>query len=210
MTKITGALFDLDGVLVDTEGIYTDFWNDIDSRYPTGVPDFARVIKGNTLSAILSTYFPDADIQQQIRSILKEQEATMVYRFFDGVPDLLRRLHSAGFGIAIVTSSNRAKTRNLFAALPELADVIDALVTDEDVTRSKPDPQGYLLGAERIGRRPEECYVFEDSLAGLRAGRAAGATVIGIATTNTREVVEPLADITIDNTADFVRVISLP
>ena len=197
------ALFDLDGVLVDTEGIYTEFWADMDARYPTGVEDFAHVIKGSTLESILSTYFPSADTQEAIVALLAKHEREMRYRLFPGVARLLGRLREAGMGIAIVTSSNRQKMDNLFAQLPELAKAVDIVITDGDVSHSKPHPEGYLLAAERLGVPASQCYVFEDSLNGLRAGRAAGATVVGVATTNSADVIAPLCDIVLTNTADF-------
>jgi len=200
---IKSVLFDLDGVLIDTEGIYTDFWSDIDRRFPTGVPDFARAIKGNTLSRILDTYFHDEDTRRQIRVLLRRQETEMTYRLFDGAVTLLEGLRNAGISTAIVTSSNREKMAHLFESLPCLKELTDTVVTDEDVTASKPDPQGYLLAAERLGAKAGEFAVFEDSFAGLEAGRRAGALVVGVATTNPRETVEPRADITVDTVADI-------
>ena len=198
-----GALFDLDGVLVDTEGIYTEFWSDMDRRFPTGVAGFAHVIKGSTLTNILDTYFPDKSVQDRIVDMLKQHERDMRYRLFDGVAELLAALRQRGFRMAIVTSSNRAKMKHLFAQLPELEKAMDIVITDEDISRSKPDPEGYLLAAERIGIPAEECYIFEDSLNGLRAARAAGGVVVGVATTNPRKVVEEMSDITVDTLADF-------
>ncbi|MGM9828329.1 MAG: HAD family hydrolase [Muribaculaceae bacterium] len=198
-----GALFDLDGVLVDTEGIYTEFWSDMDRRFPTGVAGFAQVIKGSTLTNILDTYFPDKSVQDRIVDMLKQHERDMRYRLFDGVAELLAALRQRGFRMAIVTSSNRAKMKHLFAQLPELEKSMDIVITDEDISRSKPDPEGYLLAAERLGIPAEECYIFEDSLNGLRAARAAGGVVVGVATTNPRKVVEEMSDITVDTLADF-------
>lgn len=198
-----GALFDLDGVLVDTEGIYTEFWSDMDRRFPTGVAGFAQVIKGSTLTNILDTYFPDKSVQEQIVDMLKQHERDMRYRLFDGVAELLAALRQRGFRMAIVTSSNRAKMKHLFAQLPELEKAMDIVITDEDISRSKPDPEGYLLAAEHLGIPAEECYIFEDSLNGLRAARAAGGVVVGVATTNPRKVVEEMSDITVDTLADF-------
>ena len=77
-----GALFDLDGVIIDSEGIYTEFWHDIDVQYPTGVENFEYVIKGNTLGNILDTYFSPED-HDDILKALKLQEQNMVYRFFE-------------------------------------------------------------------------------------------------------------------------------
>lgn len=188
------VLFDLDGVLIDSEGVYTDFWAEIDRRFPTGADDFAHLIKGTTLPDILSTYFPDAAVREEVCGLLRRQEDAMEYRPFPGAVELLRSLRRAGIATAIVTSSNLRKMRRLFEQRPEFVELTDALVTDEDVTRSKPDPQGYLTAARRLGVDPAECAVVEDSLAGLRAGRAAGAYVVALTTTNPHDAVAPLAD----------------
>ncbi|MCM1032377.1 MAG: HAD family phosphatase [Odoribacter sp.] len=190
--SLKAVLFDLDGVLIDTEGIYTDFWNAVDRRFPTGIEDFALKIKGSTLPSILERYF-DPSTHDEILLMLREQEENMAYRLFDGAESLLKSLHDAGILTAIVTSSNRPKMDVVFSHLPALARYTSALVTDEDVTASKPDPQGYLIGASRLGVQPTECIVMEDSLAGLRAGLASGAKVVGLTTTNSTADVTPLA-----------------
>ncbi len=190
-TTQTGVLFDLDGVLVDTEGLYSQFWTEIgEHRYPTGIPDFANVIKGNTLEVILHTHFPDQALQKEIVAELKNYEANMKYNLFDGVTRFLDELRSAGIPCAIVTSSGPKKMNLLFERIPEFRNYFTAVLTDADITRSKPDPQGYLLGAKAIGRDIENCYVFEDSLAGVAAGMASGATTIALATTNPREALK--------------------
>ncbi|MDE6301101.1 MAG: HAD family phosphatase [Muribaculaceae bacterium] len=201
--KIRAVLFDLDGVLVDSEGIYTDFWAAVDRQYPTGVENFAYVIKGTTLTEILGRYFPDSDIREKICLLLRKQENEMVYRLFDGIIPMLEELRRRGIMTAIVTSSNRRKMQSLFEAIPELEALTDTVVTDEDVTESKPSPQGYLLAARRLGVTPGEYAVVEDSLAGLRAGRAAGALVIGISTTNPVEKVSPLSDMVLSTAAEL-------
>lgn len=197
-----GALFDLDGVLIDSEGIYTDFWAEIDREFPTGVADFARVIKGNTLARILDTYFP-TEQHPQILQLLRKQEDEMVYRLFPGVLELLQSLRTAGWGVAIVTSSNNVKMKHLFEQIPQLEPLIDTLVTDGDVSHSKPDPEGYLLAAGRLGCRPQDCIVFEDSLAGVEAGKRSGARVIAVATTNPRDVLLEMVPEVVDIVSDF-------
>ena len=205
------VLFDLDGVLVDSEGIYTEFWEEIDRRYPTGVKDFAHVIKGNTLARILGTYFPDESIRRSILVELKRQEEEMVYRLFPGVDRLVLSLKEASIPTAIVTSSNAAKMRHLFNAVPLLRDNIDTIITEEDVTNSKPNPEGYLKASERLGVDPSRAVVFEDSLAGIEAGRRAGAVVVGVATTNPRSTIENLADVTVNLASEMTpdRILSL-
>lgn len=199
---LRGALFDLDGVLVDSEGIYTEFWKEIDKDFPTGVDNFALVIKGTTLKNILATYFSEDDYPEILRR-LKKQEQEMVYRLFAGAEEVLTRLRAEGWRIAIVTSSNPAKMDGLFTQVPKLRTLVDTVITDQDVQRSKPDPQGYLLAASRLGCNPADCLVFEDSLQGIEAGHRSGARVIGIATTNSRSTVEEVADLTLDTIADF-------
>lgn len=196
--KLKAVLFDLDGVLIDTEGVYTDFWSEMNRLHPTGVDNFAQTIKGSTLTKILSTYFPDPAARADVASRLKRLESEMHYRAFPGVYELLTVLREKGIRAAIVTSSNRIKMRHLFEEEPRLETLTDALVTDEDVTASKPDPQPYIIGARKLGVVPGECVVVEDSVSGLESGRRAGALVLGVATTNPRPVVEKLADITVN------------
>ena len=201
--NIRAVLFDLDGVLLDSESIYTDFWNNVESIFPTGVPNFAIVIKGTTLGEILDTYFPDPARQAEIHKLLKRQEEEMVYRLFDGILPMLRSLRSRDIRTAIVTSSSNRKMDDMFRTLPDLKPLIDTIVTEDDVTESKPSPQGYLLAAKRLGALDGEFAVVEDSIKGLQAGRASGAFVVGISTTNPAEKISPLADMVLPTAAEL-------
>lgn len=203
MNHTIAALFDLDGVLIDSESIYTQFWDRMDRLYPTGVENFSYVIKGTTLPRILDTYFPDPEVQAELRVHLREQEDNMVYRIFPHVEDFLKSLRAAGIPSAIVTSSNDDKMESLFAQLPGFRDYFDAIVTDADVSRSKPDPEGYMLAARRLGVPSSHCVVFEDSKAGLEAGRRAGGKVVALATTQKRADLEGRADMIIDSFAEM-------
>lgn len=197
-----GALFDLDGVIIDSEGTYSLFWEEIDRIYPTGIDDFAKYIKGTTLPSILE-HFPDEEVRTDIIGRLKGFQESMEYSLFPGAEDFLSELNQRRIPAAIVTSSDQGKMQHLFKQLPHLADYFDAIIDASLVTRSKPDPQGYLLGAEAIGIDPGNCFVFEDSLQGLRAGRAAGATVVALATTYPRTTVAPLASLVLDSFENF-------
>lgn len=196
-----GALFDLDGVIIDTEGTYSIFWSAMAEEYNVPVPNFAQVIKGTTLDSILE-YFPVSE-HAAIISKIKEYEQQMRYPIFPGVIDFLNALRSEGFRTAIVTSSGDAKMARLWEQQPELKTYFDTIITDADVQRSKPDPQGYLLAAEHIGCKPERCYVFEDSFNGLLAGQRAGARVVGLATTNPASSLQGKADVIIDLFVSF-------
>lgn len=198
-----GALFDLDGVLIDSEGLYTQFWSDIEKIYPTGITDFAHVIKGNALFKILNTYFPDPNVQADITRRVHEFEDEIRYPVYQGVREFLSSLRSRGFKTAVVTSSDNVKMASLWGQVPDLKEYFDIVITGSDVTRSKPDPQGYLLAARRLGCDPGDCYVFEDSFQGLEAGMASGATVIALATSNARESLKGKAHEIIDDFTGF-------
>lgn len=201
MTK--GVLFDLDGVVVDSESIYTQFWSDIDKLYPTGVENFAIAIKGNTLQRILADFFPDNDVQQDILERIKDFEINMRYKPFDEAIRFINELKRNQFRIAIVTSSSQKKMDNLYAQNPGFREMFDTVVTGDMVSHSKPDPEPYLLGAEAIGVAPESCYVFEDSISGIESGIRAGATVIGLATTLPYDKIEGKAHLTINDFTGF-------
>ena len=91
------------------------------------------------------------------------------------------------------------KMAQVYKAHPDLHTLVDAILTSEHFSKSKPDPECFLKGMEMLGGTPETTVVFEDSIHGITAGRAAGANVIGLATTNKREVIEPLCDMVIDD-----------
>ena len=140
-----GVLFDLDGVLLDSEGLYSIFWERMEKTYPTGIEHFASYIKGFHLARIL-----------------------------------------------------RKKMMSLYRQHPEFPTLFDLIITGDMVTKAKPDPDCFLLGAKLMGMDIKDCIVFEDSRNGLVAGRASGARVIGVATTLSVEAVNELSDMTID------------
>ncbi len=194
MAKI-GALFDLDGVLIDSEPLYTEFWSGMDREYQSGIDDFAASIKGTTLTHILS-FFP-SEVRGDITCRLHEYEDTIHYPVYPGVMEFLAHLRQENIPTAIVTSSDDIKMESLYKQYPGFDRLFDAVITASQITHSKPNPEGYLLAAKSIGCDPRDCFVFEDSLQGLEAGRRAGAKVVALATTNPIDVITPLADIVI-------------
>lgn len=187
------ALFDLDGVIIDSEGEYTRFWSDVDRRHPTGIKQFALAIKGTALPLILQ-HFAD-ELHTPIVEALHDFEHDMQYHPYPGALQFIAKLRSMGIPTAIVTSSDAVKMQHLFNQHPELEGAVDVVINSSMITRSKPDPQGYLLAAEHLGVPPQCCIVFEDSIQGLTAGRRAGCAVVAISTTNPTDVVAPLADL---------------
>lgn len=191
------ALFDLDGVVFDTEPQYTVFWGQQCRLYHPEHPGLEHEIKGQTLQQIYDRWF-SGDLRQEQETItrcLNEFEAQMNYLFVPGFEAFLDDLNQHGVKTAVVTSSNQPKMKSVFRFVPRFPQLFDVILTSEDFAESKPSPDCYLRGAVRLGAKPEECVVFEDSFNGLRSGRSAGMKVVGLATTNSREAIKPLSDV---------------
>lgn len=201
-TEKIGFLFDLDGVLIDSETEYTRIWSEIESTYPTGIDNFARVIKGQTLPEILGHYFPDS-LHEDVVAMLYDKEQKMKYNYLPGAFEILSYLNDNGMKCVLVTSSNEMKMKHLREERPELESFFEDIVTADKISRSKPDPEGYLLGASILGCSPVKCAVFEDSRQGVKAGRAAGSYVIGLTTTLSKEEIMDFCDETISNLAEI-------
>ena len=196
-TRKRGVLFDLDGVLLDSEGNYTIFWAQMDKEYPTGIENFASYIKGLHLSRILG-FFDSDDVRRQVQDRLLDFERDTKYEFFPGALDFVRRLRDAGIPMAIVTSSDHKKMQALYEQYPEFPTLFDHIITGDMVIKAKPDPECFLTGAKLLGLDIKDCIVFEDSRNGLIAGRESGAMVIGLPTTLAADVVSQLCDMMVD------------
>lgn len=190
------ALFDLDGVILDTEGSYTAFWDDYGSRH-FSEKDFGLKIKGQTLVKILGDYFPEENERKAITDAINDFERNMSYPFVPGVENYIKSLKSNGIRTAVVTSSNLLKMDNVYRCHPGFREMFDMILTSEDFSESKPSPYCYLKAMRLFGAGPEDCVVFEDSLAGLQSARASGAFVTALTTTNPEEVVRNYADLVI-------------
>ena len=195
------ALFDFDGVISDTESLYTEFWNTEGMKY-FGEKDFGIKIKGQTLKHI-SKFFPsEAELEQAIREI-DDFERSMPYDFVPGAWEFLCELKEAGIPTAIVTSSNDKKMENVWRAHPELKEMVTAVLTSNDFTASKPDPECFLKAMEVLGGSPERAIVFEDSIHGILAGKNSGAYVVGLSTTFPKEMIEDNCHLVIPDFRDI-------
>ncbi|MBR5299384.1 MAG: HAD family phosphatase [Bacteroidales bacterium] len=196
------VLFDLDGVIMDTESQYSIFWNRAGKEL-LGLDDFGTIIKGQTLTHILKHFEGASKSKDEIIAELYEYERNMSYDYIPGADEFMKSLKGKGIPMAIVTSSNDAKMENVRRVRPELWELAEAVLTSEHFSKSKPDPECFIKGMEVLGGRPEDTYVFEDSIHGINAGRSAGAKVIGLATTNPREAIVDLCDKVIDDFKGF-------
>ena len=201
--KRVGFLFDLDGVIIDSEAQYSKIWRQIDDTYPTGIPSFEKVIKGCTLTKILNENYPDPEIRGKVCEMLHYLENRMVYEYKEGSKEFLVSLSEKGIPASLVTSSDEEKMSHLQEQIPELFDFFDFIVTANLVKTSKPSPEGYLLGASKIGTDPSHSVVFEDSLQGVMAGRKAGAYVVGVKGTIPVEHLETYSDLIIDSLSEI-------
>ena len=198
---IKAALFDLDGVVFDTEPQYSIFWGAQCREFHPEIPGLEHKINGQTLVQIYDAWFsgPLADSQALITERLNDYESQMNYDYIPGFEEYIHELRQQGIKTAVVTSSNQPKMKAVYAKHPEFEGLFDAILTSEDFERSKPDPDCYLKAAERFGVEPKSCVVFEDSFNGLKSGRAAGMYVIGLATTNAAEDIAPFCDKVIED-----------
>lgn len=173
-------LLDMDGTLVNSDAVVERVWRRWADRHGLDGDEVMKVVHGRQGYASMAVLLPSRPMEQNYADnawMLAEETADM-----DGVvavPGAAEFLASlAGLPHALVTSADVGlSTARMAAAGLALPDV---RVTAESVGASKPDPEGFLKGAAELGVAPEECVVFEDSGAGISAGRAAGMRVVGV------------------------------
>ena len=188
MLKNAAFLFDLDGVIIDTEPQYDIFWRKAAEDYQLGIEKFENVIKGTTLPNIFSihfSHFPE-EVHRKIAIANQTFELKMDIIPVPGALAFLEEVREAGIPMGLVTSSDDCKIEYVFNRLP-IRQYFDTIVSADRITHGKPDPMCYLLAAQDLGISPENCYVFEDSFNGIKSGNAAGMKVIGLSTTNSAD-----------------------
>ena len=193
---IKAALFDLDGVIFDTEPQYTVFWGSVFRSYYPEQPGLEHAIKGQTLTQIYDRFFagPLADERPAITQRLNEYERQMTFPYVAGFREFIASLRERGVQTAVVTSSNNEKMARVYEQHPDFTSLFDAILTSEDFQRSKPAPDCYLEA---------ESVVFEDSINGLRSGRDSGALVVALATSHSIDTLRPLSDYQIPDFSGF-------
>ena len=177
----TAWLFDLDGTLVDSERASVRAWSRIADRYALDLDAILRVHGGRppegTL-ALAAPQLPPATVAEALADLWRGlYDDVSDVTAHAGAHDLIRAIEAAGRPWAIVTACDR----RLAAARLGAAGITPALVvTCDELTAGKPDPQGYLLAAARLEVPPAACLVVEDAAAGVEAGRRAGMRVAGV------------------------------
>jgi beta-phosphoglucomutase family hydrolase len=183
---IKAVLWDMDGVLVDTAPFHYQAWRELFSGlgHPLSEEEFRSTFglrNDDILRSVLGG-LPAERLRELGRR--KEQLFRAAIRGkvqpLPGAVALVRRLRECGLKTAVVSSAPRQNVETLLDAL-RLADAFDTVVAEEDAARGKPDPQGYLVAAERLRANPEDCVVVEDAPGGVEAAKRAGMRCIGLA-----------------------------
>ncbi len=178
-----GAIFDMDGLMFDTERVYQRTWLELAKELgQTPNPDFPRRVAGTLgegMYQVIRAFYPEVD-PVQMWNDCKTRVAEQVAKELPekpGLHEILSGLKEAGLCLAVASSSPMSTIqRNLNQA--GIAHYFDAVVSSAQTGRGKPNPDVFLLAAKELGLPPEQCYVLEDSPNGVRAGVAAGCTTI--------------------------------
>jgi beta-phosphoglucomutase len=198
------VIFDMDGVLVDSYEPHFQSWqrlyDELGIEYSEAV--FAADF-GQTSRDILRRRFPEELTEARFREIDDRKESyyrDIIRESFpamDGADDLIESLAGDGFRLAVGSSG---PPENVELAIEKLRSgrLISAKVTGADVTRGKPDPQVFLMAAERLSVPPSSCAVIEDAVHGVEAAKRAGMVAIAVTGTSTREDLAA-ADLVIDS-----------
>jgi len=186
-TELHGAIWDMDGTLVDTAELHFAAWSAVakDLNLPFTREDFASTFgwrNPEILKQLYGNRFSEKEIaelgakkEEYYRAAARRQGVQPL----PGVKALAESLRQAGFKQAIGSSAPRANL-DLILKLTELAPFFDVLVSMEDTQRGKPDPQVFLVAAERLGISPSRCVVIEDAVVGVQAAKAGGMKCIAV------------------------------
>jgi len=184
------VLWDMDGTLVDSEEFHWISWRDTmaEESVPVTHDQFLATF-GQRNDMILPKWLGEAATAERIQRIGDAKEA--LYRKLvrdggieplPGARDWIERLHRQGWRQAIASSAPRANVEVVLEVLGLTAD-FEAIVSAEDVTAGKPDPQVFLKAAAKLGVQPARCIVVEDAAAGVEGARRAGMRSIGVSRT---------------------------
>ncbi|MFI7353626.1 HAD-IA family hydrolase [Streptomyces avidinii] len=173
-------LLDMDGTIVNSDAVVERCWRDWALSHGLDPQEAMKVVHGRQGYATMAVLLPDRPMEvnhaENAVMLARETADTDGVIPVAGAPEFMAAID--GLPHALVTSADAAlaTARMTAAALP----MPDVRVTAESVQASKPDPEGFLMGAAALGVDPADCIVFEDSAAGITAGRAAGMRVIGV------------------------------
>lgn len=188
--KIKAILFDMDGVLIDAKDWHYEALNKALSLFGLEISryDHLHTFDGLPtkvkLDMLSEQYYLPKDIHPFVNKLKQMYTTEIVYQKCHPMfhhEYALSKLHAAGYKIAVCSNSVRA-TIELMMERSGLIDYVDLIVSNEDVSKSKPDPEMYNFAIRKFGLEPGECIVVEDNPNGIKAGIASGASVLEVMT----------------------------
>jgi beta-phosphoglucomutase len=210
-----GAIFDMDGVVVDNHAFHFQAWMAFSKKYqfPLDEKIYRETFNGKTNADLFLMIFGQLSTEQ-VKKYAEEKEGLYqkLYapkmRAHRGLVDFLELLHRKKIKVALGTSAPTSNVDFTLDAL-KLRHYFDVIVDGEQVERGKPDPQVYQLCCLKLGLDPKDCVVFEDSLAGLESGIMAGCKVVGVATSHAAYELEPKTSVVIHDFVDAKKLFKL-
>src|ERR1700757_5170901 len=187
MLEIHGQalLFDLDGVLINSTPAVARVWHRWAVEHGFDPKEVVARAHGRPSLTTVKEYLPNADHEAENREVeRREIEDVEGVVPLPGALELLRALPLDRWAIVTSCTKRLAYVRIRAAGLPEPK----FIVTSDDITRGKPDPEPYVKGAHALSFAPSDCIVVEDAPAGIRAGKAAAARVVALQTTERDEL----------------------
>lgn len=179
MMRYKGAIFDMDGVLFDTERIYQQTWQEIAAERNVSLADgFLQAVSGTNgahMRHVIEEYYHVSDGTPIIKQcmLLVRQKLSVHVPMKKGVPEILSFFREQGINIAVASSSAAPQIESNLQ-ITGIRDYFSEIISGSEVTCGKPAPDIFLLAAKRLGHAPNTCFVFEDSENGITAGHAAG------------------------------------
>lgn len=174
-----GAIFDMDGLLFDTERIYQQTWREIAAESNINLGDgFTEAISGTSgiyMCRVIEKYYHVANGAAVMEECMERVERKLSVRVpvKKGVHRILDFFQEQGIGMAVASSSTAQQIESNLRT-SGIRTYFSAIVSGEEVKNGKPAPDIFLCAAKRLGCTPQECFVFEDSENGIKAGYAAG------------------------------------
>lgn len=186
-TIIKGAVFDMDGLMIDTEKLYLRYWKKaaadfgyhMENRHVYAIRSLARKFSNPLLKSFFGEDFPVDDVRQRRTELINAHIEENGIDIKKGLFELFGFLKENGIKIAVATATPRERTL-LYLEKINVLDYIDTIVCGDMVTTGKPDPEIYLTAARELGLSPTECAAFEDSPNGIKSAYSAGCHAIMI------------------------------